>query len=73
MMYGGTHTGGLGLGFECVSLAEVKTVMKLFDKLSPSRILFTPNFIERGEYEAALYVGWQVTAAVCITHCGSEE
>ena len=45
-----------GLGFECVSLAEVELVRSQFAALPPSKILFTPNFIGRFEYVAALKV-----------------
>jgi len=43
-----------GLGFECVSRQEVEHVLKLLPKLDRSRILFTPNFAPRAEYEWAL-------------------
>ncbi len=45
-----------GLGFECVSIHEVALVLSLFASIDPKRILFTPNFIERGEYTRALEV-----------------
>lgn len=43
-----------GLGFECVSAGEVLRVLELFPDISPRRILFTPNFAPRSEYELAL-------------------
>ena len=49
-----TRPSAAGLGFECVSLQEVQTVRKLFPTLAPQLILFTPNFIGRTEYVAAL-------------------
>lgn len=46
-----------GIGFECVSRNELEWVMELFPSISPQRILFTPNFASRYEYECALK--WQ--------------
>src|SRR5699024_4475779 len=40
-----------GLGFECVSPGEIRRVRELFPELEPERILFTPNFAPREEYE----------------------
>ncbi len=40
-----------GLGFECVSPGEVERVRELFGDIDPDRILFTPNFAPRAEYE----------------------
>ncbi len=40
-----------GLGFECVSPGEIEWIKELFPDLDPSRILFTPNFAPRHEYE----------------------
>lgn len=40
-----------GLGFECVSLGEVERVLQLFPEIDRNRILFTPNFAHRVEYE----------------------
>lgn len=65
-----------GFGFECVSPGEVKHVLALFpglkliDSAAPAtttspfrggRLLFTPNFAPRKEYEYALSVGAIVT------------
>lgn len=50
-----------GLGFECVSLAEVELVRKQFPNLEVDRLLFTPNFAERKEYQAVLAMGHFVT------------
>ncbi len=43
-----------GFGFECVSIYEVDFILKLFPGIDPSRILFTPNFANRDEYEQAI-------------------
>ena len=43
-----------GLGFECVSEAEIRHLESVLPELDPTRILFTPNFAPRGEYEFAL-------------------
>ncbi len=50
-----------GLGFECVSLAEVEHVLASLPGLDPSRILFTPSFAPRVEFERALALGIHVT------------
>jgi diaminopimelate decarboxylase/aspartate kinase len=50
-----------GAGFDCVSLAEIEHVLKVVPGLAPDRILFTPNFAPRPEYEAALKLGVHVT------------
>lgn len=44
----------LGMSFECVSWNEVLFVVKLFPEISRSRILFTPNFAPREEYQNAI-------------------
>jgi diaminopimelate decarboxylase/aspartate kinase len=49
------------LGFECVSLAEVHYIFSLFKTISPARVIFTPNFAPRSEYEQALALGVNVT------------
>jgi bifunctional diaminopimelate decarboxylase / aspartate kinase len=51
----------MGVGFECVSLGEVNHVLTLFPDIDRHRILFTPNFSPRDEYEAALSFGIHVT------------
>lgn len=43
-----------GFGFECVSRGELEHVFSLFPRLDPTRVLFTPSFAARDEYEAAL-------------------
>lgn len=50
-----------GMGFECVSPYEIEHVLKLFPKMDPKRILFTPNFSPRGDYERAFEAGTMVT------------
>jgi len=52
---------GLGLSFECVSQGECEHVMKVVPGIDPSRILFTPNFAPRSEYEWALARGVNLT------------
>lgn len=50
-----------GVGFDCVSLAEIEHVLKTVPGISVDRILFTPNFAPRAEYEAGLKLGVHVT------------
>ena len=50
-----------GVGFECVSPGELERVCSLFPGLSPGRLLFTPNFAPRTEYESAYSRGAMVT------------
>lgn len=50
-----------GLGFECVSIHELKHVLSLFPNLAKERLLFTPNFAGKAEYEYALSLGCYVT------------
>jgi diaminopimelate decarboxylase/aspartate kinase len=52
---------GLGLSFECVSRGECERVMKVVPGIDPSRILFTPNFAPRSEYEWAIERGVNLT------------
>ncbi len=51
----------LGLGFDCVSLGEIHRVQEAVPGIDPQRILFTPNFAPRAEYERALALGVHVT------------
>ncbi|MGM0545534.1 MAG: bifunctional aspartate kinase/diaminopimelate decarboxylase [Bacteroidota bacterium] len=53
--------GELGFGFECVSIGEVRKVFELFPDFNPQKILFTPNFAPRAEYEEGLDLGVNVT------------
>ncbi|MDE0881507.1 MAG: bifunctional aspartate kinase/diaminopimelate decarboxylase [Myxococcota bacterium] len=50
-----------GLCLECVSNAEVEHALTAVPRLLPERILFTPNFAPRYEYEEALRLGVHVT------------
>jgi diaminopimelate decarboxylase/aspartate kinase len=50
-----------GVGFECVSPGEVAHLFALFPDLAPERILFTPNFAPRPEYDEAFTRGVRVT------------
>lgn len=49
------------LGFECVSIEELKHVLTLFPSIDRQRLLFTPNFAAKTEYEFALSLGCYVT------------
>jgi diaminopimelate decarboxylase/aspartate kinase len=50
-----------GFGLECVSLGELRRVFEIIPELSPRRVLFTPSFAPRSEYEAAFAHGVTVT------------
>jgi len=50
-----------GFGLECVSLSELQRVFQVVPELSPRRVLFTPSFAPRAEYEAAYGLGVIVT------------
>ncbi|MEO6171352.1 MAG: bifunctional aspartate kinase/diaminopimelate decarboxylase [Lysobacter sp.] len=50
-----------GLGLECVSLGELEHVFATLPDLPAARVLFTPSFAPRREYEAALAMGVTVT------------
>ncbi len=50
-----------GVGLECVSQGELAHVLALFPDLERERILFTPNFAPRAEYEFALQRNLAVT------------
>ncbi len=56
-----TTLGEAGVDFECVSPGEVEWLEQVFPDLDLERILFTPNFAPREEYEWALNKGLQVT------------
>jgi diaminopimelate decarboxylase/aspartate kinase len=43
-----------GLNFDCVSPGEITRVLELLPNIDRKRILFTPNFAPRSEYEWAL-------------------
>lgn len=50
-----------GLGFECVSIYELEYVLQQFPDISRKKLLFTPNFASRLEYERALELGCHIT------------
>lgn len=50
-----------GVDLECVSVGELDRVRKVLPELPADRILFTPNFAPRLEYEAAFARGVTVT------------
>lgn len=50
-----------GVGFECVSQAEIEHVRQILPNVSAEQILFTPNFAAKQEYEFALKLGCHVT------------
>jgi diaminopimelate decarboxylase/aspartate kinase len=50
-----------GFGLECVSEGELEHVFAALPALSPQRVLFTPSFAPRREYEAAFARGVTVT------------
>lgn len=50
-----------GFGFECVSLGELAHVFECVPGLDPGRVLFTPSFAPRREYDAAFALGVTVT------------
>ena len=50
-----------GVDFECVSPGEVRWLEQVIPEIDLSRILFTPNFAPRDEYEWATSKGLQLT------------
>jgi diaminopimelate decarboxylase/aspartate kinase len=50
-----------GIGFDCVAQGEIEHLVAEVPGLDPARILFTPNFAPRAEYEWALARGYRVT------------
>jgi diaminopimelate decarboxylase/aspartate kinase len=50
-----------GFGLECVSQGELDHVFAQVPSLTPDRVLFTPSFAPRHEYEAAFARGVTVT------------
>jgi len=50
-----------GVDFDCVSPGEVRELTRLLPKLDKRRILFTPNFAPRSEYEWGIEQGLQLT------------
>lgn len=51
----------LGLGFECVSAAELEHVLQLFPDIDRELLLFTPNFAGREEIGRGFDLGARVT------------
>jgi len=51
----------VGANFECVSPGEIQRVLAIVPNIDRGRILFTPNFAPRGEYQWALAQGVWVT------------
>lgn len=49
------------INFECVSIQELQHVLALFPTIDKQRLLFTPNFAAKNEYEEALALGCYVT------------
>jgi bifunctional diaminopimelate decarboxylase / aspartate kinase len=50
-----------GLSVECVSQGELEHAFAQVPRLDPARVLFTPNFAPRGEYEYGFRQGVRVT------------
>jgi bifunctional diaminopimelate decarboxylase / aspartate kinase len=50
-----------GVDFDCVSPGEVRELTRLLPKLDRTRILFTPNFAPRSDYEWGIRQGLQMT------------
>ncbi|TDK27481.1 bifunctional aspartate kinase/diaminopimelate decarboxylase [Luteimonas aestuarii] len=50
-----------GFGLECVSIGEIEHVFATLPGLDPSRVLFTPSFAPRREYDGAFERGVNVT------------
>ena len=50
-----------GVSFECVSIHELEHVREVLPKIETTRLLFTPNFSAKHEYEFALGLGCYVT------------
>jgi diaminopimelate decarboxylase/aspartate kinase len=51
----------LGLNFECVSIGEIERIFGLFPAIKPNRVLFTPNFAPKAEYQAVMAKGCHIT------------
>ena len=49
------------VGFECVSIEELSKIIELFPEISMNKIIFTPNFSSKSEYERAFEWGVNVT------------
>lgn len=53
--------GDAGLNFECVSPGEIDRVREVVPGIAPDRILYTPNFAPRTDYEFGLASGAWMT------------
>lgn len=51
----------LGFDLECVSIDEVEHALNVLPDHDPTRIVFTPNFAESGEYRRGFAAGVRVT------------
>lgn len=51
----------MGVGFDCVSMAEVEHLQSEIADFTPEEILFTPNFAPVAEYQQAFMKGLTVT------------
>ncbi|MEO1037332.1 MAG: bifunctional aspartate kinase/diaminopimelate decarboxylase [Pseudomonadota bacterium] len=51
----------VGINVECVSPGEIKRVYELFPDFDPKRVLFTPNFAPKHEYEFGFARGVNLT------------
>jgi len=49
------------IGFECVSIQELQRVLEVIPNIPPEKILFTPNFAAKKEYEEAIQLGCFIT------------
>ncbi|MBN9231759.1 MAG: diaminopimelate decarboxylase [Legionella sp. 40-6] len=50
-----------GLNFECVSIQELEHIRAIFPDIASKRLLFTPNFAPKAEYQAAFAMDCLVT------------
>jgi len=50
-----------GLSFECVSKPEIEHILGLFPQIDRQKILFTPNFAHKHEYDYAISQGVLLT------------
>jgi len=50
-----------GIGFDCVARGEIEHLLRSVPGLARERILFTPNFAPRAEYEWALAENFRLT------------
>jgi diaminopimelate decarboxylase/aspartate kinase len=62
-----------GISFECVSLRELELILELFPAIPGSRVLFTPNFASKREFQAVtpLFVTEERRAALAAVADGA--